>query len=128
MGVQREMHMQTPTVFILYDAPLFARGLGRLLQQEERVEVVGIASKGEEALGPMRALKPDTILVEIEKEGDDLGMLLPWLLQNQSEVRMVSVSLSGNKATLYTGRRIAVREVTDLITAIVGPGEIKRQC
>jgi DNA-binding NarL/FixJ family response regulator len=114
--------MKTPTVFILYDEPLFAHGLGCLLHQESHVEVVGMAMKDEEALCQVRTLKPDAILVEAETQGSDSGMLLSRLIQDQPEVSVVSVSLSGNDAVLYTGRRVVANGVQDLIRAIGDPG------
>lgn len=114
--------MSTRTVFILYEHPLFARGLEGLLRQERGLEVVGVAATGEEALVQIKGHKPDAVLVEADRGGIDPGMLLSRLIQDRGEGKVVGLSLTRKQAVLYTGRRFTANQAKDLITAIVGSG------
>jgi DNA-binding NarL/FixJ family response regulator len=109
------------TVFILYDCPLFARGLERLLQGEPGLRVEGIAPKSEEAFLHIRTVKPDVILVEAGEELPEPCWLVSRLLQEQPEARVVRLSLKENTATLYAGRRWVANRVEDLIKGILDP-------
>ncbi len=111
--------MSAWSVFILYDYPLFARGLERLLKQEAGVTVGGIAPKSEEAFLQIRTLKPDVILVEAGKGMPEPCWLVSRLLQEQPEARVVRVSLEDTTAALYTGRRWTANKVEDLVKGIL---------
>ncbi len=114
--------MSAWSVFILYDYPLFARGLERLLEQEGGVKVAGIAAKSEEGLVQIRALKPDVIIVEAQEGMPEPCWLLTRLLQEQPRARVVRLSLEDNTAALYTGRRWTANRVEDLVKGILDPG------
>ena len=52
-------------VLIADDQRLFAEALEAILSTDERLEIVGKAANGEEAVGLAAALKPDVILMDI---------------------------------------------------------------
>ena len=52
-------------VVIADDQRLFAEALEAILSTDERLEIVGKAANGEEAVGLAVALKPDVILMDI---------------------------------------------------------------
>ncbi len=52
-------------VLIADDHRLFAEALEAILSTDERLEIVGKAANGEEAVGLAAALKPDVILMDI---------------------------------------------------------------
>jgi len=52
-------------VLIADDQRLFAEALEAILSTDERLEIVGKAANGEEAVGLAVALKPDVILMDI---------------------------------------------------------------
>ncbi len=52
-------------VLIADDHRLFAEALEAILSTDERLEIVGKAANGEEAVGLAVALKPDVILMDI---------------------------------------------------------------
>ena len=56
-------------VLLVDDNPAFLDALGRLLDEEERVEVVGRAHSGEEAIALAGYLAPDLILMDIAMPG-----------------------------------------------------------
>jgi CheY-like chemotaxis protein len=53
-------------VLLADDQKLFAESLMAVLSQDERVEVVGIAANGEEAVRLARDLEPDVILMDLK--------------------------------------------------------------
>jgi len=57
--------MEKISVLIVDDHTLFRKGVRRMLEAEEDMEVVGEAATGREALEQARALMPDVILMDI---------------------------------------------------------------
>ena len=58
-------------VLIVDDQTLFRTGLARLLDEDPRVEVVGQAVDGTEAVKAAADLKPDVILMDLKMPGLD---------------------------------------------------------
>lgn len=53
-------------VLVADDQNLFRSGLAMLLQEDSRVEIVGQATDGQEALAKTAALKPDVVLMDLK--------------------------------------------------------------
>ncbi|MFW6085070.1 MAG: LytR/AlgR family response regulator transcription factor [Gemmatimonadota bacterium] len=62
-------------IVVVDDEPVARRGLVRLLDAEEGVEVVGQAADGEEALSVLRRERPDAVFLDVEMPGID-GLLV----------------------------------------------------
>ena len=62
-------------VVVVDDEPVARRGLIRLLEAEDGVEVVGRAADGEEALAVLRRERPDVVFLDVEMPGAD-GLLV----------------------------------------------------
>ncbi len=60
------MRETVPRVVIADDQPQFRSGLARLLQLDKRVEVVGQAENGQEALDLVARTRPDIVLMDID--------------------------------------------------------------
>jgi DNA-binding NarL/FixJ family response regulator len=56
-------------IILAEDQPLILKSLNLLLSEEEDIEVVGIASGGEEALNLCRKLKPHVAVFDIRMPG-----------------------------------------------------------
>ena len=62
---------KTARVLIADDQTLFRAGLGRLLNEDSRVEVVGQALDGADAVKQALKLKPDVVLMDLKMPGMD---------------------------------------------------------
>lgn len=58
-------------VLIADDQTLFRAGLARLLNEDERVEIVGQAVDGQDAIKQAAKLKPDVVLMDLKMPGAD---------------------------------------------------------
>ena len=58
-------------VLIADDHRLFAEALRAILSADQRIEVVGLASSGEEAVQQAGELEPDVVLMDINMPGVD---------------------------------------------------------
>ena len=56
-------------IFVIDDHPIVREGLASLLADDEEFEVVGTAGSAEDALAPVRRLRPDVILLDLELPG-----------------------------------------------------------
>ena len=52
-------------VAIVDDQPLFSEGLGRIVEAQPGMEIVGVAHDGENGIRMCRELKPDVVLMDI---------------------------------------------------------------
>jgi DNA-binding NarL/FixJ family response regulator len=55
-----------PRVLIADDQTLFRSGLAKLLESDERIQVIGQAANGEEAVQLVGQLKPDVVLMDLK--------------------------------------------------------------
>ena len=62
---------QAVRLLIVDDQSLFRAGLARLLDEDPRVEVIGQAADGHEAVKQAAKLKPDVILMDVKMPGLD---------------------------------------------------------
>ena len=71
--VEREIDQCSPTVRVLLadDQTLFRVGLARLLEADPRVEIVGEAADGAEAVRLVGSLKPDVVLMDLKMPNMD---------------------------------------------------------
>ncbi|MBW6520393.1 MAG: response regulator transcription factor [Desulfoarculaceae bacterium] len=80
-------------LLIVDDHPLLLSGLGMLLNAEADLVVAGIADSGEQALNLAKELQPDVILLDISL-GDTSGIqLLPELLRQAPQARVLMLTM-----------------------------------
>lgn len=65
----------------------------------------------------VQAIKPDLVILYQDKPGDD-SHSLGKLIQEQPDLRMITVSLENNVMQVYSKRSITVRQVSDLLSVI----------
>ncbi len=127
----RELKKQQ--VYLVDDHPIVRQGLGKLLEQEENLEVCGEAGNVPDALADIRKLDPDVILVDISLEDsnglelirkiDDLGLQIPMLVLSMHDESLYAEHALRAGASGYVMKQAAA---TTLIQAIekVLEGEI----
>jgi len=80
-------------VLIVDDHAVVRAGIRLLLEQEPDIEPVGEAGTGREAVLQARSLKPDVILMDVVMP-DQTGLeVLPTLLHEQPEVKVMLLSM-----------------------------------
>ena len=104
----------------MYDHLLFARGLEKLLQQQEGVTVTGVEKTGRAAFDHIKLLHPDVIIVEAEQGAAEPEALLSDFLREQPQARMVRLNLQDNTAILYSGSRCTANSIEDLVQSVLG--------
>lgn len=95
---------------MVYQHPLFAHGLRRLLEREGAFCIVGMMEQPMTSPGRLRRCRPDVVIIE----GDaDLT-----ILEDLVGVVGVRVSLKGAEATIFTEPPIQVSGPQELIEAL----------
>lgn len=80
-------------VFLVDDHPVVRMGLRHLFDQFDHLSVVGEAERGEEALSKISEVEPDLAIVDISLDGMDGIELTRQLVTDQSQVRVLIVSM-----------------------------------
>jgi len=117
-------------VLIADDHRLFAEALEAILAADKRIEIVGRAANGEEAVGLAVALKPDVILMDIAMPKLD-GLEAVRLIRDKQPAAVILMLTGSNSRTDVDRARVsgAAGYVTkdliasELIEAIVGAAD-----
>jgi len=80
-------------VLIVDDHAVVRAGLRLLLESEEDLEPVGEAGSARDAIFQARALKPDVILLDVVMPGDSGIDVMPTLLHEHPEVKILVLSM-----------------------------------
>ena len=93
--------MADPIRILIVDGHAAARAvIGRLLAQEDDLELVGEAGSGREAVFETRALKPDVILIDVVMP-DQTGLeVLPSLVREHSETKVLLLSMQDDPGSV----------------------------
>jgi len=115
-------------VLIADDEPLFAEALELLLEADARIEVVGRAADGAQAVELSRQLGPDLVLMDLSMPGVD-GFSATEQIAQRSDVRVLVLTGSDDPADVAKARRAgAVGYITKdqiaerLVAAILAAG------
>jgi DNA-binding NarL/FixJ family response regulator len=122
--------MEPIRTLIADDHRLFAESLQVVLDadKETRIEVVGIAADGDEAVSLARALKPDVVLMDVRMPGMDGVEATRVIHSEMPSVRIIMLttfedddhvrSAIGNGATGYILKTVDISELTAAIRAV----------
>lgn len=104
-------------VLIITSHPLFGMGIRHLLEthQEERVEVIGIVSTVEQAIGSLREYEPDLVVVDYDDEAVNRDEFLARFVESEHKLRVVLLSLKegGSNAIVYDRRSLAASAIDE---------------
>ena len=90
-----KISIRTIRVMLVDDHQTMLWGLTRLIESERpRMDVVGTATTGDEALTQIGSLQPDVILLDIDLGGTSAIQVIPGLLAN-----------AGSRILIFTGSR-----------------------
>jgi DNA-binding NarL/FixJ family response regulator len=83
---------RTARVLIADDQTLFRSGLARLLAEDPRIDLVGQAADGIEAVKKAAALKPDVVLMDLKMPGQDGIEATAKIVAAQPDVKVLVLS------------------------------------
>ena len=124
--------MERLRVIIADDHPIFRFGLAALLNSQADFEVVGEATRGEEAIAQANLLQPDVILMDIHMPDISGIEATRRILQNNPHVHILIITMFEDDASVFTAMRAGARgyvlkdaQKDDMLRAIqaVGRGE-----
>ena len=117
---------------IVDDHAVVRSGIKLLLEREDDIEVVGEAGNAKDAIFRARALKPDVILLDIVMPGQSGIEVLPSLLKEAPETRVLVLSMQDDPsyvreafaagASGYVLKEAADEEVVSAVREIAGGG------
>jgi len=87
-------------VLIADDERLFAQALELILGADERIEVVGRAHDGREAVALARSLKPDVVVMDLSMPGLDGFSAIAAILAEAGDRRVLVLSGSADPADI----------------------------
>ncbi|MBA3642449.1 MAG: response regulator transcription factor [Chloroflexia bacterium] len=97
--------MEPLRILIADDHPLFRKGMTALLGAVEGIEVVGVATTGEEAVARTAALQPDLVLMDLQMPGGG-GIAATRELRHASPaVRVLVVTLFEDDDSVFLALR-----------------------
>ncbi len=91
-------------VLIADDEPLFGEALEVLLGVDDRIEVVGRALDGSEAVELARELDPDVVLMDLSMPGVDGFVATEQILAGDSDAHVLVLSGSDDPADIAKAR------------------------
>mgnify|MGYP000244699194 CR=1 FL=1 len=107
------------TVYIVYQHPLFAKGLESLLRREG-LRVVGMARDVERAIGEIRSVCPEVILVE-RTIGEEMLQSVGRILSSCQRVTVIALNLAEDWMQMVQSHLMSATRVEDLVRAIRDP-------
>src|SRR5581483_11240907 len=96
--------IQSVRVLIADDEPLFADALEVLLAADGRIEVVGTARNGREAVTLARDLQPDLVLMDLSMPGLDGFAATAQILGGAGRMRVLVLTGSDDPADVAKAR------------------------
>lgn len=106
------------TALIVSAHPLFREGIVRLLG--DQATVVGAVSDWQEVQGLDLSQAPDVIIVDHDSSNLEEKDLTPLLWPDADDLRVIYVTLSGDKMTVHERHQVAGADEADLLRALKG--------
>jgi len=108
--VEEDRSKSVTRVLVVDDSRTFAESVDRLLAEDPRIEVVGIAEDGDEAIGLAERLQPDLVLMDIE---------MPRL-DGVAATRAIRERCPDARVVILTGRQERADEISSAGAGAVG--------
>lgn len=85
-------------VLVADDSAVYARTLCRLLEAQPDIEVVGLASNGEEAVALARSLRPDVVLMDLFMPAGGGLAAIRRIVADSSGARIIGITAAPDAA------------------------------
>jgi len=99
------------TIVIADDHAIFRDGLRRLLEAEERFELIGEASDGAEAIELVRRLQPDVLLLDLAMPKLTGLEALAQVIQAKPGVRVIILAATVDRADIIKALQLGARGI-----------------
>jgi DNA-binding NarL/FixJ family response regulator len=117
---QLGMEMGTmKSVFVLSRPSLLSQGIESLLAQEARLEIVNPEKDLSTAVESIQKHRPDVVIVNLDDPELDLSPAFLCILKERLGIRVIGLSLKENCISIYRGEHKEIRQVDDLLDAIL---------
>ncbi len=101
--------MDTLTVLIADDHPVFRKGLRALLASLPSTELVGEATNGEEAIELAEQLQPDVVLMDLQMPGGGGLPAIRQIVQTSPHIRILVVTMFEDDDSVFAAMRGGAR-------------------
>jgi DNA-binding NarL/FixJ family response regulator len=101
--------MESTTILIADDHPLFRKGMRALLATIPDMSVAGEATTGDEAIRCAAALKPDLILMDLQMPSVGGIAAIRTILGDDPDIRILVVTLFEDDDSVFTALRAGAR-------------------
>jgi len=105
-------------IFMFSTHPLFSQGVESLLRRETGLEMVGRETDVDKAIGRIKELQPDVVILDSGDPACDLTPAVMRILREGVGAKVIGLNLQNNTMCIYRGEQRAVEEVKDLVEAI----------
>ena len=98
-------------IFMFSTNPLFGQGVESLLRRETGLEVVGREADVDKAIGRIKELRPDVVILD---SGDPACAFTPAVMRILREgvgAKVIGLNLENNTMCIYRGEQRVVKEV-----------------
>ena len=107
-------------VFMLSSHSLFGQGVESLLCQEAGLEIVGRETDADKAIGRIKELRPDVVIVDSGDPTCDPAPVVMRILR-EGGIKIIGLDLQDNTLCIYRGEQRVVKCIEDLVEAIEQP-------
>ncbi len=84
-------------VLVVDDHDLIRTGISRLLADDDKIEVVGEASSGEDGVSKARELRPDVVLMDANMPGIGGLEATRRLVRYDPDIKVIAVTVHGDE-------------------------------